>query len=179
MNHEWKDGVCVICGASLLRCRTAKLADKPSELWAQAFAEYPNSIVGRICRYQELMDEEGYVIDYEQAFPADPPAPVAPKGDATMSACVKCGKEWINGTCEDTPSRRGLCFRNSEPPVRLCCGERHFGVVCPDDHIMCCICFERFPIDPSTEWDVCPSCLEHEANRAVPVAPEHESEARP
>jgi len=28
-------------------------------------------------------------------------------------------------------------------PVRLCCGERHAGVVCPDGKVMCCLCFER------------------------------------
>ena len=27
--------------------------------------------------------------------------------------------------------------------VRLCCGQRHSGTVCPDGMVMCCICFER------------------------------------
>jgi len=29
------------------------------------------------------------------------------------------------------------------PLIRLCCGKRHGGVVCPDGLVMCCICFER------------------------------------
>lgn len=28
-------------------------------------------------------------------------------------------------------------------PVRICCGQRHFGVVCPDGMVMCALCFER------------------------------------
>ena len=27
--------------------------------------------------------------------------------------------------------------------VRLCCGQRHSGTVCPDGMVVCCICFER------------------------------------
>lgn len=30
-------------------------------------------------------------------------------------------------------------------PVRLCCGKRHWGIVCPDGFIMCQLCFDRFP----------------------------------
>ena len=29
-------------------------------------------------------------------------------------------------------------------PARLCCGERHNGVTCPDGKVMCCLCFNRF-----------------------------------
>lgn len=29
-------------------------------------------------------------------------------------------------------------------PTRLCCGQRHFGLVCPDGKVMCCMCFNRF-----------------------------------
>ena len=37
-----------------------------------------------------------------------------------------------------------------EPPVRLCCFERHWGAVCPDGKVMCVVCFERF--DESDLW---------------------------
>lgn len=31
-------------------------------------------------------------------------------------------------------------------PVRLCCGQRHGGVTCPDGKVMCCHCFDRFEV---------------------------------
>ena len=31
-------------------------------------------------------------------------------------------------------------------PVRICCGKRHLSVDCPDGHVMCCLCFDRFPV---------------------------------
>lgn len=34
-----------------------------------------------------------------------------------------------------------------EAPVRLCCGKRHYGVVCPDGMVMCQLCYDRFPKD--------------------------------
>lgn len=34
-----------------------------------------------------------------------------------------------------------------EPPMRLCCGERHYGAQCPDGNVMCCICFFRVPVE--------------------------------
>jgi hypothetical protein len=50
-----------------------------------------------------------------------------------------------------------------DAPVRLCCGERHFGVQCPDGKVMCCVCFNRFPVtELSMEGgklqDVCKGC---------------------
>lgn len=55
-------------------------------------------------------------------------------------------------------------------PVRLCCGERHYGVVCPDGRVMCCICFEvvhqdDLSVDPDDgkRWDVCKTCAAAEA----------------
>jgi hypothetical protein len=33
-----------------------------------------------------------------------------------------------------------------QSPVRICCGQRHDGAVCPDMHFMCCLCFDRFPV---------------------------------
>ncbi len=46
------------------------------------------------------------------------------------------------------------------PPVRLCCGERHTGVVCPNGTVMCCVCFKSFLPTASTRYDVCPECVE-------------------
>lgn len=49
-------------------------------------------------------------------------------------------------------------------PVRLCCGQAHWGVVCPDGRVMCTICFGRYEQDElhvdatGTTWDVCASC---------------------
>jgi hypothetical protein len=58
----------------------------------------------------------------------------------------------------------------SEPPVRLCCGQRHFGLLCPDGKIMCCLCFDRFALSelsqsPDAEGvkeDVCADCAASE-----------------
>lgn len=52
-------------------------------------------------------------------------------------------------------------------PVRLCCGQRHFGPVCPDGLVMCCLCFQRFPIEqlnqtPDGPEDVCRDCAQAE-----------------
>jgi hypothetical protein len=51
------------------------------------------------------------------------------------------------------------------PPVRLCCGQAHWGPVCPDGRVMCCVCFGRFSqdelaVDPEDgkRWDVCRGC---------------------
>lgn len=38
-------------------------------------------------------------------------------------------------------------MQKSVAPVRLCCGQRHFGVQCPDGLVMCCICFKRVTVD--------------------------------
>lgn len=55
------------------------------------------------------------------------------------------------------------------PPVRLCCGTRHAGVVCPDGKVMCCLCFKRVEQDELATYDdgfrmdVCQSCWNDEA----------------
>ena len=55
-----------------------------------------------------------------------------------------------------------------EPPIRLCCGQRHYGVQCPDGMVMCCLCFGRFTVDQlnctleGIAEDVCCGCAEHE-----------------
>lgn len=49
-------------------------------------------------------------------------------------------------------------------PVRLCCGKRHRGVVCPDGLVPCCLCFGRFPLemlskdDDGNLLDICLEC---------------------
>ena len=53
-------------------------------------------------------------------------------------------------------------------PVRLCCGKRHLGPVCPDGKVMCCLCFERFDQGQlnvaanGQKEDVCKKCAELE-----------------
>ena len=59
---------------------------------------------------------------------------------------------------------RALPERLTVAPVRLCCGQRHYGVLCPDGLVMCCICFSRFPVDglvevPGGHEDVCLDCM--------------------
>lgn len=55
-----------------------------------------------------------------------------------------------------------------QAPVRLCCGQRHFGVVCPDGKVMCCLCFHRFAQEDlnvredGEKEDVCKPCAEWE-----------------
>jgi len=58
--------------------------------------------------------------------------------------------------------------RQGGPPVRLCCGQCHWGAVCPDGQVMCCVCFSRFPVaelftdGDGDRWDICRSCGEAE-----------------
>jgi len=53
-------------------------------------------------------------------------------------------------------------------PHRLCCGTQHFGNICPDGLVMCCLCFSRVSLDklhvlPNGEKeDVCFDCAEME-----------------
>lgn len=63
----------------------------------------------------------------------------------------------------------------TEPPVRLCCFQRHYGPVCPDGLVMCCLCFKRVPVDQLTRdasgdlVDVCNECMGDD--QWEPVAP--------
>lgn len=55
-------------------------------------------------------------------------------------------------------------------PYRLCCGQQHYGVVCPDNMVMCCYCFERVELDnlateDGTKVDVCLPCWLWEQER--------------
>lgn len=61
----------------------------------------------------------------------------------------------------------------NDAPVRVCCGQRHYGVTCPDGKVMCCVCFERFDVsdlavsgNPMVAYDVCKGC----APRVFPPA---------
>lgn len=55
-----------------------------------------------------------------------------------------------------------------EAPIRNCCLQRHYGVVCPDGLVLCQLCYERFDqaelyVDPEgCKWDMCRRCGEHE-----------------
>lgn len=56
----------------------------------------------------------------------------------------------------------------NEAPVRLCCGQRHTGSVCPDCKVMCCVCFDRVSQNklhklPNGQLeDVCQKCADDE-----------------
>lgn len=56
----------------------------------------------------------------------------------------------------------------NDAPVRLCCGQKHYGMVCPDGKVMCCLCFNRVSQDElnvtsgGMKEDVCKSCAEKE-----------------
>ncbi len=53
-------------------------------------------------------------------------------------------------------------------PIRLCCGQRHWEVQCPDGAVMCCICFMKFGVESlsvlpdGSKTDVCKTCAEQE-----------------
>jgi hypothetical protein len=63
-----------------------------------------------------------------------------------------------------------------ESPVRLCCGQPHSGVMCPDGKVMCQLCFGRFDIEglnvvsidfEGQHEDVCRSCAAIEASHVT------------
>ena len=60
-------------------------------------------------------------------------------------------------------------FDFSYGPIRLCCGQQHWSVDCPDGLVMCCYCFDLW--SPSYLWvdptdgkkvDICRPCKETE-----------------
>ena len=60
-------------------------------------------------------------------------------------------------------------------PTRLCCGQVHYSPICPDDKVMCCLCFDRFDIEDlnvvnidfeGQHEDVCKGCAEKEHARS-------------
>jgi hypothetical protein len=60
-----------------------------------------------------------------------------------------------------------------EIPVRLCCGQRHLGPLCPDGKVMCCLCFERKELtelnkdESGNMEDVCINCATIENNYPI------------
>lgn len=51
----------------------------------------------------------------------------------------------------------------SDPPIRLCCMQRHYGATCLDGTFMCRICFDKFPAAQSWHgYDICLGCGEKE-----------------
>ena len=72
----------------------------------------------------------------------------------------------------ELPTTIGAAVRSSDllgAPVRLCCGQRHFGPVCPDGMVMCCLCFERVSKDKlnvaadGRKENVCKKCADEES----------------
>lgn len=59
------------------------------------------------------------------------------------------------------------------PPTRLCCGQPHWGVQCLDGLVMCCLCFDRFPLkklsrEDGVLVDVCLNCAAREGRGLLP-----------
>lgn len=56
-------------------------------------------------------------------------------------------------------------------PVRACCSKRHLGPICPDQKVMCQLCFDRFEFselyinDEGKMEDVCRPCGELDKKR--------------
>ena len=59
----------------------------------------------------------------------------------------------------------------NQAPIRLCCMQRHYGVVCPDGKVMCELCYDRFDQadlwmdEDGSRWDVCAECHAHDEER--------------
>ena len=53
---------------------------------------------------------------------------------------------------------------STQIPVRLCCSQRHYGSVCADGLVMCCVCYGRYDKDElhvdgaGVTWDMCQGC---------------------
>ena len=56
-------------------------------------------------------------------------------------------------------------------PIRLCCGQRHWTVACPDGLVLCGLCFCRKPVEEMNilpdgrRENVCKLCAEDERRR--------------
>lgn len=67
---------------------------------------------------------------------------------------------------ESAHPNEGTASQVSAAPVRLCCGQRHHGSICPDGKVMCANCFRRFDVadlmvEDGETWDVCKECATH------------------
>jgi len=53
---------------------------------------------------------------------------------------------------------------HEDGPARLCCGQRHWGVICPDGQVMCELCYMRYAqndlyVDEDRQkWNICIGC---------------------
>jgi hypothetical protein len=62
-----------------------------------------------------------------------------------------------------------MILTSEKPPTRICCGEPHYGPMCPDGLTMCCLCFERFAVPDlyigadGYVWDYCRVCASRES----------------
>jgi hypothetical protein len=100
-------------------------------------------------------------------------------GGPWRNPCPVCGARQppCRPDCGFHPSDEGLTLPGqstdqdgplTEPPVRLCCGQRHWTVKCPDGLVMCCICFSRVPVtelhadEHGYIWDTCRDCKRDE-----------------
>ena len=83
-------------------------------------------------------------------------------GDEENDCCDECAEEHAR--------RSRTSQTTGSAPVRFCCGERHWGAVCPDGKVMCCICFRRVSqndlniLANDKKEDVCKACAEMEQN---------------
>lgn len=84
----------------------------------------------------------------------------------SLDVCPTCGQS----TRGQGPMGEGAAV--NEPPVRLCCFQRHSGPICPDGLVMCQLCYGRFEIqdlhmtEDGTPEDVCKPCAEADAEAA-------------
>lgn len=82
---------------------------------------------------------------------------------------------FVSGPGEMLDAEVDAARRIAEGPVRLCCGQRHYGVQCPDGKVMCCMCFRRFKVEDlninelsKKPEDVCKECARREKKCGVP-----------
>ena len=62
--------------------------------------------------------------------------------------------------------------RPEPAPYRVCCLQRHWGPQCEDGKVMCCLCFDRFPVEElaledGTPIDICKPCYEADMAEAT------------
>ena len=60
------------------------------------------------------------------------------------------------------------CEEDSNAPFRICCGKQHWGAVCPNGTVMCCMCFynvtqDKLHVLPNgMKEDCCQECYNKE-----------------
>jgi hypothetical protein len=76
---------------------------------------------------------------------------------------------------ESDPPFGGAASRGTPliDPVRVCCGQRHTTIACPDGKVMCQLCFSRVEVDglaidgDGNRVDVCLPCFVHEQTMLI------------